>query len=589
MTDYNVTIDNAGLTKAGKLSGTLQLWDREHDRVTWGVMVKDFDAEGVVAGLVTEIDAWLKDPAETLETVIREARAAVEERQNGTHAMSAIARVKVSALTDVGRFLETPRGRFFFDPDLAAPIELESERMLFVMRKRLNIGGGEEILKHVLAEANYHTAERGERAELHEFAHYDSDAGVIYMSEQPGMMLRIAGDGVTRLQNGEDGVMFVEGDAWQPWKYTQADPDDWRLMREVIETIAWHETDGTGLTPKEQQLLYLWWMMAVLFRDAMPTRPLLVIVGETESGKSTAVRMAGRILLGRDFELDSLDSEREDQFWDALGNRPLVAWDDLNTRVRWLEGALATVATGIQRSKRKLYTDAEMVRHRPRPMLALTAHTPNFRRPDVANRAIVLNTQKRDDQALAVEAEDTLWRRIADSRDVYLSELVDRARQALAVPMKSNLSSPLRIADLYAVWWRIATSTDQIDELDTIATKLRGAQTAFAAEEHPVFLAVQAWMEGVGPDGRDDAGVKNALRELTARQLFTELQEIAKAAGFKWYTANHLSMGHTFRDLATAFTAANIGIEKGFIGPRGHRSVSYKLRWLDEADPTTLL
>jgi hypothetical protein len=59
-----------------------------------------------------------------------------------------------------------------------------------------------------------------------------------------------------------------------------------------------------------------------------------------------------KIELGR---VTQLRREREDAFVAAVTNRTVVALDNADAKVLWLEDALATYATGVRYQLRQLY------------------------------------------------------------------------------------------------------------------------------------------------------------------------------------------------------------------------------------------
>ena len=82
--------------------------------------------------------------------------------------------------------------------------------------------------------------------------------------------------------------------------------------------------------------------------------------------------------MGKEFEVSGLRKEKEDAFVAAVTNRVLYAIDNADTRVDWLEDALARYATGEAFRFRRLYTTNEEVSYRPRAILMLTSRDPLF-------------------------------------------------------------------------------------------------------------------------------------------------------------------------------------------------------------------
>lgn len=462
----------------------------------------------------------------------------------------------ISQLADDGRFIDCSLGRFYFDGVTHVITRVDGEDMRFLLRTKFGLNGTDRIANYIAEELVWHTAVRGERVELRQFSHYEPGTNVLYIHETAGELLKLTADTVERVANGTDGVMFMPSDMFEPWSYTPTDPDAWTLIDEIIEPISFITGEETPLTEIEQGTMFLFWIVSMFFRSDMPTRPLALAVGATGSGKSVMIRQVGKILFGPTFELDMMNTEKEDDFWDVLKGRPFVAWDNLDTGTKWLENALATVATGAQRSKRKLYSDDTVLKHRPDTFLALTARTPRFRRPDVSNRLLIFHLANRQDNGLPNSGERLLYERIDLGRNRYMSELVDRVRLTLAVPRQDPADSPLRIADFYAVIYRIGLSVDKADEVTAMAEKMRGVQNDFAAEENVLVLTVLAWL-----DGSQD-GLPNWNRHVPARQLLNEFRETADQNGYRLHLSNEVALGKQLIELKEPMQDRGVLMEK---------------------------
>ena len=449
----------------------------------------------------------------------------------------------ISQLAEEGRFIDCSLGRFYFDGETHVITPVDGEPMRFLLRSKFGLNGTDRIAGYIAEELVWPTAIRGESVGLRQFSHYEPGTNVLYVHESAGEVLKLTAEAVERVPNGTDGVMFMPSDMFAPWTYTPSVRKDWTLRDQIIEPISFISGEETPLTEEEQGTMFLFWIVSMFFRSDMPTRPLALAVGETGSGKSVMIRQVGKILFGPTFELDMMNTEREDDFWDVLKGRPFVGWDNLDTGTKWLENALATVATGAQRSKRKLYSDDEVLKHRPDTFLALTARTPRFRRPDVSSRLLIFHLANRQENGLPNAGERLLYERIDLGRDRYMSELVDRVRLTLAVPRQDPADSPLRIADFYAVIYRIGLSVDKADEVAEMAEKMRGVQNDFAAEENILVLTVLAWLDGEH-DGRP-----NWSRTLPSRTLLNELRETAERNGYRLHLSNEVALGKQLIEL----------------------------------------
>ena len=548
--EMELAILHAYIRAGGGLQGTVQLHQNGnliYERV--GMLSKPEELEDI-AQTLTELGVTGADAE--LHRLMGEARAGLDDATtNGYHKpvpsrFLGQARYTIEQLDEVGRFLRTPSGGYYFNGSTRSPIDVTSKEMLFLLRQQFQVNPKDPISGYLVEELQYKVNTDGEQVEVHRFSQYDPDENVLYVDQANGRMLRVSTDAVEQVDNGSHGVLFFPTKFQQPWTYAPTDPLKWRIRRELVDSLSFVAGDDTPLRPAEQSFLFVLWLTALFFRTEMPTRPITVLVGDTGSGKSVAVRMVGRLLFGSDFELDQLVGEKEDDFWVAVTNRPFIGYDNLDTRIRWLEDALATCATGIQRSKRVLFSTNEEATYKPDTFLVLTARTPRFRRPDVAARLLFFQLASRRAQGLPNKQEKALYSQIARARNAYLSELVDRCQAVLRVPRQDPLDSPIRLADFYAVARRIALSLNLGDEVDQVMHKLRGVQHEFASEENVLVLTLLLWVE------RFRDGVANPNRELRAQQLFNELKDIAEANGYRWSVATPPAMGRQLGELREA-------------------------------------
>ena len=119
----------------------------------------------------------------------------------------------------------------------------------------------------------------------------------------------------------------------------------------------------------------------------MPSKSILVTIGEKGSRKTSILRRLGIALFGSKYNVRPLPNKAED-FDTLVTNSHFVIFDNADTKREWLNDKLASVATGQTIEKRKLYTDNESIKLPTKTYLALTSRTPGFARDDVSDRLI---------------------------------------------------------------------------------------------------------------------------------------------------------------------------------------------------------
>jgi hypothetical protein len=240
----------------------------------------------------------------------------------------------------------------------------------------------------------------------------------IYLSNGDGIIVRIRPNSVDEVDNGTDGVLFPVGLTLKPWKMdfkNQTDPFDQCAIFRAMENA----------TPHCGELLRLW-TCAVL--GNFPCRPPLCITSPVGGGKTALIRGLQR-LLGVPETVVAATQKGEEDFWVTLDQGGLACLDNADTRIDWLADTLSLAATGGTRQKRKLYTDGESVKLRPRAAVAITSASPNFAAdPGLADRLIVVRLERRIGQT----QESWLFAEVDAARDAGLSWIANRLADALA-------------------------------------------------------------------------------------------------------------------------------------------------------------
>lgn len=175
------------------------------------------------------------------------------------------------------------------------------------------------------------------------------------------------------------------------------------------------------------QLLITWCVAAL-----MPTGPypLLAIGGEQGSGKTFLAGMLHDLVDPSRLPLRALPRSERDLYI-ACANTHLLVYDNISTMGDWLSDAFCKVATGGGMALRQIFTDDGEVYFRAVKPIVLNAIEDVVTRPDLADRAIVLNLpaipeEKRIDPA-------TLAARFEACRSEMFGTLLDLMSFALTM------------------------------------------------------------------------------------------------------------------------------------------------------------
>lgn len=181
------------------------------------------------------------------------------------------------------------------------------------------------------------------------------------------------------------------------------------------------------------------WLVAALRRCG--PYPVLVLLGEQGSAKSTTARVLRRCIDPNKAELRA-EPRSEDDLVLAATNGWAVTLDNVSSLQPWLSDALCRVSTGGGLGKRKLYSDGdEALFDVARPLL-LNGIGDIVSRPDLLDRSLIVTLPRIEEARRRREAG--YWRDFADAHPRILGALLD----AVAVAIREEESTAARLGPL---------------------------------------------------------------------------------------------------------------------------------------------
>ena len=226
-------------------------------------------------------------------------------------------------------------------------------------------------------------------------------------------------------------------------------------------------------------------MYALFFPELFPTRPILAMIGEKGSGKTSVLRRIGQLLFGPKFQVMSMSHEPKD-FDAAVTSDAFVVIDNADGNVPWLDDKLAVVATGGTLKRRNLYTTNQLVEFPITAFVGITSRTPHFRREDVADRLLLFHVERLE----AFGAESTLLAELTAQRNALMTELVGQLQRVLAALAKNKdktYPTNFRIADFAQFVLKVADADGRLAEAEAMFDRLVAEQLAFIAQDDPVI------------------------------------------------------------------------------------------------------
>ncbi|MCH7490756.1 MAG: hypothetical protein IID05_08670 [Gemmatimonadetes bacterium] len=197
-------------------------------------------------------------------------------------------------------------------------------------------------------------------------------------------------------------------------------------------------------------------LVAFMLAALRPTGPfpILVLLGEQGSAKSTTVRVIRSLIDPSSAPIRTRPREERDLMVSANSGW-VMAFDNISTLPDWFSDALCRLSTGGGLSIRQLYTDAdEMLFDAMRPSI-LNGISDPMCHDDLRDRALVLSLPRIDDSSR--RDEQAFWAKFQKARRQLFGALLDLAAGAIAEYPTTFLKASPRMADFAK--WSVALET----------------------------------------------------------------------------------------------------------------------------------
>ncbi|MGO8900533.1 MAG: hypothetical protein ACLQU5_19625 [Isosphaeraceae bacterium] len=253
----------------------------------------------------------------------------------------------------------------------------------------------------------------------------------------------------------------------EAWRTIEITPEGWQIaekapvvFRRNRGMLALREPRHGGsldrirtfinLGSEEDWLLFVA-VMTSYYRPSGPY-PIMVLMGEQGSAKSTSARLIRALIDPHEVALRSVPKDERDLMIAATNNWTLVL-DNLSHLSDWLSDSLCRLATGGGFSTRKLYADDEEVFFNATRPCVLNGITEFVERPDLVDRSVfitlpVIPEEKRREESLIKEE-------LVQALPDILGALLDVTSSAMRVLPQVRLDKYPRMAD-FARWGEAA-------------------------------------------------------------------------------------------------------------------------------------
>jgi hypothetical protein len=322
------------------------------------------------------------------------------------------------------------------------------------------------LLARVASEALAGSATRGIVPEKY----WCRKGNAVYVSCGDGRVVRCTPEGAATVDNGTDGVLFLEGHECAPWTLLEGGGENPFARCTVFS--------GMKTVKRGAGLIAELWCASMPLHPGM-TKPVLLLAGKGRGGKTMVARMIQRLygipdraqMIDRDYKMDN--------FWTAADSGGMFCLDNADQFVPWLNGCLCTVATGASYTKRMHYKDTELVTQRARCWVAVTGVRPYFAADfTVADRLLPVEILPRGDKATRDEGD--LSNEVDEARDAGLTWLCRAWCRALA----DRAEPPAGMNPRHPGWartaWRLARAIGCQEEAEALLGDTQQSKAVFS-------------------------------------------------------------------------------------------------------------
>jgi len=274
-----------------------------------------------------------------------------------------------------------------------------------------------------------------------------------------GMAATLGADLHLRVARGADGGPLLDlGD--DTGRAVRITPAGWQVLAPDDHGVLWRRTALTGRLPDPEpggdlgelwallnvaaadQPMMLAWLLGVLLVGG-PT-PVLALVGEQGTGKSTAARTVVELLDPGPAPLRKAPRDVESWVTAAQGSQ-VVGLDNLSGLPDWLSDALCRSVTGDGDVRRRLYSDGDLTVFAYRRAVVVNGIDLGAVRDDLADRLLTIGLERITDTDRRLDAD--LAARWAQAHPRVLAALLDLAVRVLAALPNVRVERLPRMAD----------------------------------------------------------------------------------------------------------------------------------------------
>jgi hypothetical protein len=471
----------------------------------------------------------------------------------------------IAKLRDTGKFIQSEEGEFYYVDTRGEIPKLYNANVtstsplagLITSRFGLNAGVDRAIFSGVLHSVVYECG-TSKPYPFHDFTYYDVYNNRVYVDKYDGTMYMLDGDTVIHVPHGHHGVYFNHQEKAEfPKTFTYSKTFKNGGLDALIFTGPNYTTQGLDISKKQLKILLLTWVVTFFFPKMMTTKPIILIQGEADSGKSTFFQNLSVMFSGDEtYAVQPMPKDTRD-FNVQVSKNPYIFYDNVEVNTKDMQEKLAQVATGYSIRDRKLNTNSEIHYMKSRAFLGITSRTLNKIQKDVAQRYIVIPVHPYSLKGNAPrQALSKILLEVFNARDDLWSELLTLVNSVVTRIGKHGLEqtgSKLRMAD-YGAFLKIMAELKGMNH-ESLENFVKKMQFVTMQENDIMFETLKKLMD------------KDPYTFHSATDLYKALVKINHKVGIKYTSARQLSQAIKAYIEGGQMAYAGIAVETKTNGP----------------------
>lgn len=362
----------------------------------------------------------------------------------------------------------------------------------------------------------------------------------------------------------------------------EIDENGWRIVRGVDHPFLFMDGQGieqviperggdlrdflkfVNIKDKDEQMLFLSTLPVRMVRNI--DQAIIYFHGPAGSAKTTALKMV-KNLLDPSVAPISLPIRNEDDLLVSLNKTWVFANDNISEISNRLSDLMCTMATGADRSKRKLYTDSEVSVVRIKNPAYLTGVNVEAYKSDLLSRILLFKTEiiNREERRSGTEIEEEFQK----AKPYLLGAIFDTLSEAMRLKKEIPQNTQFRMYDFSL--WGAACAESLGYSAESFEMALRQSVLLRAYDAIYSLSVGRVLLKYLQENGFFEGTVSNLLDELKSYQSNSGHSEYIEGVA-----NNPASLGKKLREIENSLDAIGVTVD---LSKRTNTERLISLKW----------